>query len=976
MPVDSDSSPGTYHELFGETGELAGKSFKLTRDVLRIGRDPKNNDIVLQDPEISKKHLRIWLDASGKVQLEDLASTHGTFVNDVQVGRITLTDGVRIRLANPNNVLTYRARIRQRVQPNAGPGISEDKPPTPAGSSGPAAAVPTFAVPSQEEANAVRLQLVIDRWAVQEIPVTSETLIGSSEACTIVIQHDTVSAAHARLLLDRTGRSELFDLDSAHGTFVNGARIRKQELREGDVIRLGECDLRVLLFREARRPQVTVHSVQLEGPLVTIGRDAANTVRLDHPTVSRFHARIRRNGDVFEILDGGSPGPPSTNGTFVNGARVTEQRLRPNDTVMIGAVELVFDGRQFKQQAARSGIRIHAHDLERSVADQKTGAPRKILQGVSLAVEPREFVGLLGPSGCGKSTLINALNGSQGPDSGLVLLNHHDLYREFASLRALIGVVPQDDILHRVLTVRECLDYSARLRLPVDYSPREIRQRVDEVLETLNLAERADAVIQSLSGGQRKRVSVGIELLSNPSVLYLDEPTAGQDPRTELEMMQTFRHIANRGATVLITTHLLGCFSLLDKAAVMVRGRLAYFGPSHQMLPYFKVKHPEEVYELLERQKSPDRWAAEFRGSRWFEEGVREPLRAFRDGEEKTPAARSSLASAQRSARRLVRGGLRELHTLASRQFALKIRGWADVLTLLLPPAAVGGLVGMMRGDPNQTKVLFIIVFSALWFGCSAAVREITDEDAVYRRERQRGVTIPNYLASKLLYLSTVAVVQSLLFIGILAATDRIARHFLEMSVIAWALLVEGGLIGLLISAVAPSAERALIVFPVSLIPQLLLAGLFIPVSVPFQSYPAAGLVELWDDPNTTKIKEGQAMSALLRHGLSPLMVSRWGFEALADICIHDAYVTTHAELAGRGYALALLNDVPITWHPDDAGEIRTHARALMKQRFESVPVPASAASPALAEYGLALASFAAAMTALIALALKRKDAQ
>ena len=199
---------------------------------------------------------------------------------------------------------------------------------------------------------------------------------------------------------------------------------------------------------------------------------------------------------------------------------------------------------------------------------------------------------------------MDALNGSRPAGQGSVRLNSADLYSEFGSLRALIGYVPQEDILHRQLTVKECLYYSARLRLPDDFGETEIRNRVTEIIKVLDLTERADLSIAQLSGGQRKRVSLGIELLSKPALLFLDEPTAGQDPRAEMAMMQLFRQIANRGSTVIINTHLLGSFSLLDKVAVLVRGKLAYFGESQEMMSYFRASRPHEIFDKLREQEA------------------------------------------------------------------------------------------------------------------------------------------------------------------------------------------------------------------------------------------------------------------------------------------------------------------------------------------------------------------------------------
>jgi ABC-type multidrug transport system ATPase subunit len=235
---------------------------------------------------------------------------------------------------------------------------------------------------------------------------------------------------------------------------------------------------------------------------------------------------------------------------------------------------------------------------------------KKILDQVSLAVRPGEFVGVLGPSGAGKSTLLQALNGYQPPDYGCVLLNETPLYQSYAMFRNAIGYVPQDDIVHADLTVNECLNYVARLRLPPDVTAEHRAELIDSTIETLGLSHVRSNRVSELSGGQRKRVSIGCELITRPSVLFLDEPTSGMDPSTEERLMRHFQNMARHGTTVLITTHILYNLGLLDRVVILARGRLVFFGKPEEALEFFTyqdkpVERPTQIFEVLEGEGVP-----------------------------------------------------------------------------------------------------------------------------------------------------------------------------------------------------------------------------------------------------------------------------------------------------------------------------------------------------------------------------------
>src|SRR5215510_10030072 len=710
--------------LTGESGRIKGKRFVICGNVFKIGRIPGQNQIVLDDSEVSRFHATIVISPSGEYRLQD-SSANGTYVNGHRVETTLLHSGDRIRFGlNQANTFIFEApEIEQAAAV--------------AGTHGTVLASPvaarrqqTVVAPAEElPAKSCRFQLILDKYAVQDIPLDGGRLVLGRTAGKgrFAIDHSSVSETHAEVGITGDGRTTLTDLKSLNGTFVNGERIGTKVLEEGDLVQLGACESYLLLFRDSRPRAQKLSEIELNQPVIKLGRNPSNTIRLEHPTVSAFHAEIYKSNGSFELVD-----------------------LDSRNGISLGAMQFVFNGQQFEQQADGTRIRLVAQQLRAEARDLQTGRSLRLLDDISLVLEPCEFVGLLGPSGAGKSTLMDALNGFRPAAQGKVLLNDRSLYEYLAALRSLIGCLPQDDILHRGLTVRECLFYSAKLRLPDDYTDEEIHIRVNEVMRNLELSERAANCIDQLSGGQRKRVSLGIELLSKPSLLFVDEPTAGQDPRTEAKLMELFREIANKGATVVINTHLLGSFSLLDKVAVLVRGKLAFFGPSQEMLPYFKAQRPHEVFDRL-HEHPPEHWANAYRQSTLCKQYINDPI-----GQETSSTLGKALGPQKEKTRH---SALRQFFTLFSRQLTLKVKDKGNVAALLVPPALIAILMGFMKQGPNEPKSLFMMVLVALWFGCSACVREIVDETAIYRRERQRDLKIASYLGSKLAYLTGVTAV-------------------------------------------------------------------------------------------------------------------------------------------------------------------------------------------------------------------------
>lgn len=260
------------------------------------------------------------------------------------------------------------------------------------------------------------------------------------------------------------------------------------------------------------------------------------------------------------------------------------------------------------------GLRLDARNLKFRVRRLE------ILKGVSFSCLAGEFVGVLGPSGCGKSTLLKTLAGLQQPSEGEVL---YDTVAPESRHTKQVGYVPQDDIVHLGLTVEKALLYSAKLRMRSDLEASAYQKAVDEVIEQLDLGERRRLRIAKLSGGQRKRVNIGVELLTRPNLLFLDEPTSGLDPALEDKFMQQCAQLAAGGRTMVMTTHILQNLELFDLVLILSAGHLVYAGPPGEAAAYFGLKSPQDIYRHLPAEKAAQQ-AGQFERSSYHVSYVRE----------------------------------------------------------------------------------------------------------------------------------------------------------------------------------------------------------------------------------------------------------------------------------------------------------------------------------------------------------------
>ncbi|MFN0074792.1 MAG: ATP-binding cassette domain-containing protein [Chloroflexota bacterium] len=582
-----------------------------------------------------------------------------------------------------------------------------------------------------------------------------------------------------------------------------------------------------------RNEKTEIFSLRDVKDTVVIGRADTCDIVLEHPTVSRTHAIIRCHDDACQISD-----LNSSNGTFVNGVRIDNSVLRDGDTIWIGGVQIYFDRSSLTRFSRGGGVKVEASDLTKVVGKGIT-----ILSGVSLAISAGELVCIVGGSGAGKTTLLDTLNGFRPSTSGRVMYNDIDCYQHFDLFRQGLGYVPQDDIVHPELTVHQTLYFAARLRLPGDTGSNEIETLINEVLESLELTQRRDVVVQRLSGGQRKRVSIGVELLTKPDIFFLDEPTSGLDPGLDGRMMELLRKLADEGRTVILTTHATRNIMMADKVVFMARGgHLAYFGTPAEALSYFGVDDFTEIYKLLDPEGSPQSWDQHFRQSEVYDRNIRQRL----ETSAQTNIAEASSSSAGVTPRRGA-NWFQQVIWLTMRYLRILIRDPISLGVLMAASPLIASVMTQTFGPDTfaltfeaggsateAVALLFFMATSSLFLGGFVASRSIAEERAVYMRERLVNLGLIPYVLSKVCVLGLFSVIQSVSMTAIVSwgVTFPDGRETLVTicGILILTNLVAVGM-GLLISALASNGLQATLILVVLLIPQLLLGGAVVPLS-------------------------------------------------------------------------------------------------------------------------------------------------
>ena len=585
------------------------------------------------------------------------------------------------------------------------------------------------------------------------------------------------------------------------------------------------------------RSDPTPEFISLSKGPVRIGRSRRSTVRLLHPTISREHAVLESHDSSMTIQD-----QASRFGTFVNGKRVKRVSLKDGDRIRFGSsITYRVEASGLKHEPSEKGVSLVASDL----AVRHKG--RNLVENVSCEIPPDSFMGLLGPSGCGKSLILKCLATYQRPSAGTVRCDGRliDEGSEEA-YRSVLGYVPQDDVVYTSLTVRENLAYAAQLRLK---SSINADKAVERVIEQLELGPHAEKQAGVLSGGQRKRLSVAIELLRRPQVLLLDEPTSGLDPATEANLMGRLRYLASQGTTIVCTTHLMENTFLFDSVLVLGLkdqvGCVAYRGESEKLLEYFECSGFADMYEKISQGDfEPVRDPPSTASVEQDDQDVADSERLSRE----QSGASSELAthgvfSLDGFIENVVRSKLVKQFGIISRRAALVMRRDRQLLAIMgAQPLFLGFLVCLTQFKPlSRTEpIWFFAAVIAVWLGLNNSARDLVRERDHYVRDRISGVNPTAYLGAKATVFVLAGLLQLVLLLviirfgcySILLVTDEAAARLVESTYVFWTLSVLmlcylGGLgLGLLVSSTVGSQETAVAVLPLILMPQLLLSGM------------------------------------------------------------------------------------------------------------------------------------------------------
>ncbi|MCD8324020.1 MAG: ATP-binding cassette domain-containing protein, partial [Clostridiales bacterium] len=527
---------------------------------------------------------------------------------------------------------------------------------------------------------------------------------GRSAANDIVLMSQLVSQEHGRFRLEK-GHWVIEDklvyrnVGSTNGLIYNHSAITAKILSDGDFIRIDDgvetIPEGVLFVFSSSDSENRWRTVRLsEKREISIGRDENCDIILPHISVSKVHAKIVRDSEGFYIADNGS-----TNGVVVNNQGVVgKQRLQEKDVIAITNSKLIFTSKAVFYCCYKSGISVDAaHVVIRRGRGEKSCVTGN---DISLHIRPGELVAIIGGSGAGKSTILNCMCGYLPPDQGEVYINGINLYQNFDSLKKLIGYVPQEDIVYDNLRLGDMLSYTAKLRLPKDISEAEREAAVDRAIRLVDLEEKKTSFIKSLSGGQRKRASIAVELLSDPNLLFLDEPASGLDPGTERSLMSSLREMADGGKTVILVTHSTLQLRMCDKIVFMGKGgNCCYFGSYEDALQFFGVSDVIDIYHLITEQSAE--WRARYDAGS-----------PFAGKSEKVSAKPSTSASGKNRF---------QLPVLCSRYIRLVVNDRQRLLLLLAQAPVLAVLISLVAGGEQfeqyeMTKsLLFALSCSALW---------------------------------------------------------------------------------------------------------------------------------------------------------------------------------------------------------------------------------------------------------------------
>ncbi|MDX2558043.1 FHA domain-containing protein [Streptomyces sp. TX20-6-3] len=816
--------------------ELNGRTWTLDPSrSYTLGRDPQG-DLVIDDARVSWRHATISWGGRSWV-IEDHGSTNGTFLQGQRIHQVEIGPGSAVHLGNATdgprlNLAAAGAPAHQQAP------VAHQQ--APAAHQRAAGQAPAHQVPAHQAAQA--------EWITHQAPPQQ----GQQQVPQQNWQQQGPPPVHPQAARQQAPHQQ------GHGGPVE--QLAQKVPGQGGAAGASAA--------YADRSPTTFHQLAL-GHVMRIGRALENELVVSDLQVSRHHAEFHATPDGrFEIRDLGSH-----NGTYVNGQPITKggsALLGPQDIVGVGHSTFRLVGGQLEEFVDTGSVSFSARHLTVTVDGGK-----QILKDVSFGVPEKSLIGVIGPSGSGKSTLLKALTGYRPANEGDVLYDNRSLYKQFAELRQRIGLVPQDDILHKELTVQKALRYAAKLRFPGDTAESEREARIGEVLRELKLDIHKEKKVTSLSGGQRKRVSVALELLTKPSLIFLDEPTSGLDPGMDRDVMQLLRGLADDGRTVLVVTHSVAELGLCDKLLVMAPGgSVAYFGPPDEALNFFGYSTWADVFSAFENYRDYD-WAGRWKGSQHYQ--------LYAADIDAVAAQPVQMPQQAMSRPPKPQGWGSQLWTLIRRYVSVIASDVGFMALMVILPAVLGAVSVVIPADFGLGKptppsrfngdagtIMLILAVGMCFSGAANSVRELIKERVIYERERAVGLSRSAYLMSKVIVLGLITAFQGVIICAIGFSTRALPEEGLfmppavELCIQVIGLGLTSMMVGLVISALVKTAEKTMPLLVMFAIIQVVFTGIL------FQVYDSPGLEQFaWLMPSRWGIA-GAGATLDLAHLMPP----------------------------------------------------------------------------------------------------------
>jgi len=622
-----------------------------------------------------------------------------------------------------------------------------------------------------------------------------EITIGSANT-DILVEANTISKVHLRINL-RNDKLYFADTDSREGSFMyNNTEFQKLESmkfykKEGQdtVIRLGNS---VLVIIADNKGESEYLKANIEKG-VTIGRNRESDIVLNHLGISQRHAEIlpaeKGNIDMLYVY--------GNKRTFVNGHEVeNEQVLRNCDYIQILNFTMIYFNSFIIYKKVFDGANVELHNITK-----RSSFGKKLLDDVSLRIDSNGFTAIVGGKNSGKSDLINVIKGLEsGIKKGDVYFNGLDLLSNIDMLKEVIGYVPKESILFDSLTLKQCMRYALKLKDYDEVQDKEFDRHIDSVLDMLGIIEYSNVQVRELEEDVRKRADIALELLGNPSLLILDEPSLNLDDETERGLLYLLRDIARQTSkTMIISTEKIKRLELFEKIIFMgTGGKICFCGTLDEAKMFFDTESVTEILNMI-KEKS-EYWAEQYRN--YFSFNV-------------TPREKHKSKLKPRVHKR------KQFGMYLKRNFELlfKENAWKIVLMVMLP-AVFGGGAYFIPSDKLQLTYLLMAV-SGIFIGLFNSISDISRERVIYKRECMGNLKIPVYLLAKYVPQAIYAVMQALIMTAVLSVTTGFSGMkkiimpdiFLEVAVIMLILIMMSVSAGLFVSTLVKKPSQSFLAF-------------------------------------------------------------------------------------------------------------------------------------------------------------------